>query len=45
MPKKNGLGPPKISQGPRTGQGQGKGRQTNSPGTGRQKGGRKGTCK
>ena len=45
MPRKDQTGPPKNSGGPRTGQGQGKGRQTNSPGAGRQKGGKKGPCK
>ena len=45
MPAKDKKGPPSSSQGPRTGKGQGKGRQTNSPGVGRKKGGRRGTCK
>jgi len=45
MPRRDQKGPPKTSQGPRDGRGQGRGRQTNSPGVGRQKGGRKGPCK
>ena len=45
MPKRNQQGPPKTSQGVRDGRGRGKGRQTNSPGAGKQKGARKGPCK
>lgn len=44
-PKRNQQGPPKDSQGPRDGRGKGKGRNTNSPGVGRQKGGKKGIKK
>lgn len=44
-PRRNSQGPPKTSQGPQNGRGRGKGRQTNSPGAGRRKGGKKGTCK
>jgi len=45
MPRKDQTGPPKTSQVTRTCQGQGTGRQTNRPGTGRQKGGKKGKCR
>ena len=45
MPRKDQTGPPKNLQGPKDGRGQGKGRQTNSPGVGRKTGGKKGACK
>ncbi len=45
MPRRNQNGPPKNSQGPKDGRGDGKGRNTNSPGSGRQKGGKRGVKK
>ena len=44
-PQRNKKGPPRNSQGNRDGRGQGKGRNTNSPGVGKQKGGKKGINK
>ena len=43
--KKNGLGPPKDSKGPRTGQGGGRGNLAGrGTGAGARTGGKKGTC-
>ena len=44
-PQKDKKGPPRNSQGPRDGRGKGKGRNMNSPGVGKQKGGKKGIQK
>ncbi len=45
MPAKDKNGPPKNSQGPRNGKGDGKGRNVNNTGVGHQKGGKKGVKK
>jgi hypothetical protein len=44
-PAKDRKGPPKNSVGPRDGHKGGKGRNTNGPGVGKQKGGKKGVNK
>lgn len=44
MPDKNGTGPPSDAIGPQDGRGEGHGFHTNEKGTGKRKGGQKGSC-